>query len=553
MKNINFKIVSSLLAGAAVFGSTSCTNLDETLYSELSAEQYEFTSEDINRMVGPVYTSLATAYWGWFGYNDINEMGTDIWGVPYRVGIGWGDLYIPFHQHLYHSELGFLESTWYYVYQGINVCNQMLDNPQIQEDEATVAQIRAYRALYYYMVFDLFRNIPLDTTYVHEDGWLPEQADPKETFDFIVSELEDIKYNIMEEVVLGKFNRWAVHMLLAKMYINRNAWFDNEPDDNVWYEKCLDELNEIINSGKFQLASTYLANFRQSIAGSPEIIFGIPFEENYAGGNYSANLWMHEAGRATWEFSGWATGGGAVWPQFLDTYDPDDQRYTDCWISGPQYSKSGSPIMVENDQLTYTREVHSINAAYPFESERLVKYEICSGEQGTSYDDQAFFRYAEVLLMKAECLLNVTSYKGENENLAAELVTEVRRRNFITAPGKAVRTVAQLKGGSAYNYGHRENLGDIDGADEWVITEEGGADIINGGLYDEYGWEFVGECIRRQVMIRFKLTNGQNVWNGKSWFCKDRTEDVNDVTKNVFPIPKSELDSNIKLKQNPGY
>lgn len=553
MKKIYNKIVSSVLVGATVMGAASCTNLDETLYSELTAEQYEFTPDDINRMVGPVYTSLATAFWGWFGYSDINEMGTDMWGVPYRVGIGWGDLYIPFHQHLYHSELGFLSSNWYYIYQGINICNQMLDNPQIQEDDATVAQIRAYRALYYYMVFDLFRNIPLDTTYMHEDGWLPEQASPQETFDFIVSELEDIKYNIPEEVILGKMNRWAVHMLLAKMYINRNAWFAPQPEDNVWYEKCLDELNEIINSGKFQLASTYLTNFKQSIAGSPEIIFGIPFEENYAGGNYSANLWMHEAGRATWEFSGWATGGGTAFPQFLETYDPDDQRYRDCWISGPQYARDGSPIMVDNDQLNYTREVHSINAAYPFEGERLVKYEICSGEQGTSYDDQAFFRYAEVLLMKAECLLNVGSYNGESENLAADLVTEVRRRNFNSAPGKAVRTLAQLKGGSVYNYGHRENLGEYDGPDDWYITEEGGADIVNGGLYDEYGWEFVGECVRRQVMIRFKLTNGQNVWNGKSWFCKDRSVDVQDVTKNIFPIPKDELDSNLKLVQNPGY
>lgn len=552
MKRLHKTLVSTATAGI-MLGMVSCTDLEETLYDTLSEEQYEFTSEDINRMVGPVYSSLATAYWGWFGYNDINEMGTDIWGVPYRVGIGWGDLYIPFHQHLYHSELGFLESTWYYVYSGINACNKMLDYTQVQEDEATMAQIRAYRALYYYMLFDLFRNIPLDTTYDHEDGWLPEQADPQETFDFIVSELEDIKDNITETVALGSFNKWAVHMLLAKMYINRNAWFPDEPDDNVWYEKCLDELNIIIASNKFSLSSSYLDNFRQSIASSSEIIFGIPYEELYASGNYSANLWMHEAGRATWEFSGWATGGGAVWPQFLDTYDSDDQRYSDCWIVGPQYSKNGSPIMVENDQLTYTREIHSINAAYPFESERLVKYEICSGDAGTGYDDQAFFRYAEVLLMKAECLLNVGAYNGESETLAPDLVYQVRLRNFSSAPAKAVRTLAQLKGGSSYNYGHRENLGEYGGEDDWYITEEGGDDVINGGLYDEYGWEFVGECVRRQVMIRFKLTNGQNVWNGKSWFCKDRTEDTSDHTKDIYPIPKSELDSNVKLVQNPGY
>ena len=32
-------------------------------------------------------------------------------------------------------------------------------------------QLRAYRALYYYILFDLFRNIPLDTTYDHPTGW----------------------------------------------------------------------------------------------------------------------------------------------------------------------------------------------------------------------------------------------------------------------------------------------------------------------------------------------------------------------------------------------
>jgi hypothetical protein len=35
------------------------------------------------------------------------------------------------------------------------------------------------------------------------------------------------------------------------------------------------------------------------------------------------------------------------------------------------------------------------------------------------------------------------------------------------------------------------------------------------------------------------MTNGQNVFNGKSWFCKDRTEDVNDNHCDIFPIHKT--------------
>ena len=79
------------------------------------------------------------------------------------------------------------------------------------------------------------------------------------------------------------------------------------------------------------------------------------------------------------------------------------------------------------------------------------------------------------------------------------------------------------------------------------------ADIILGGLLDDLAWEFVAEHHRRQDLIRFRMTNGQNVFNGKSWFCKDRTEDVNDNHCDIFPIHKTFLEGNLKLKQNPGY
>ncbi len=36
-------------------------------------------------------------------------------------------------------------------------------------------------------------------------------------------------------------------MILAKMYLNHNAWFDDHSDDS-YYRKCVDELNVIIES-----------------------------------------------------------------------------------------------------------------------------------------------------------------------------------------------------------------------------------------------------------------------------------------------------------------
>ena len=125
----------------------------------------------------------------------------------------------------------------------------------------------------------MFRNIPLDTQYEHEDGWLPEQATPQQMWDFLISELTDVKGKCGTKVEMGKLNDYAINMLLAKMYLNHNAWF-NDYSDNSYYGKAIDEVNEVINSGKFSLAPNYSDNFREDISGSPEIIFGIPFEFN---------------------------------------------------------------------------------------------------------------------------------------------------------------------------------------------------------------------------------------------------------------------------------
>ena len=75
------------------------------------------------------------------------------------------------------------------------------------------------------------------------------------------------------------------------------------------------------------------------------------------------------------------------------------------------------------------------------------------------------------MCIRDRCLLRLGGYNGESEQVAADLVTAVRQRAFKSDPGKATVTVAQLKGCSRYNYGHRENQGIMGEADNWIITE----------------------------------------------------------------------------------
>ena len=438
MKTIFNKALWASAIGACTLSLGSCTDLSETIYDTIASEKYEFTEKDRAAMFAPVYSSLRDVYWGWYSYADMMDQSSDSWCIPYRISIGWGDLYVSMHKHQFHSQIAHFNDTWNRNYAGINACNKLLADEVIAADITTSSQLRAYRALYYYILFDLFRNIPLDTQYEHEDGWLPEQATPQQMWDFLISELTDVKGKCGTKVEMGKLNDYAINMLLAKMYLNHNAWF-NDYSDNSYYGKAIDEVNEVINSGKFSLAPNYSDNFREDISGSPEIIFGIPFEFNYAGGNYMANMWMHVAGRATWQFNGWATGGAAVLPQFLETYDEEDSRYEDCWISGQQYDYAGAPIYVDSEPLVYTRELHSIDnpGCYPFESERLVKYEILSGDYGTSYDDVPFFRLADAYFIKAECfspgdVVRIDALTDDGQYHAWAEVTVPQRPHEIT-------------------------------------------------------------------------------------------------------------------------
>lgn len=541
------KILVSAIVGTCGLTMIGCTDLDEKLYSVIATEQHPLSQAELERTIAPVYSSLRDVYWGWFGMSDIMDMSSDVWGVPNRPGIGWGDLYVSMHKHQLNSEIGFFEVNWNNNYAGVNACNKILANEAIASSEDITAQIRAYRALYYYNLFDLYRNIPLDTTYVHEDGWTPEQSKPEDTFKWIESELKAVADKCPSTIEMGKINKYAAHMLLAKLYLNHNAWFKDDTDKS-WYQKSLDEVNKVLE-GPFSLAANYNDNFVEDISNSPEIIFGIPLENKYAGGNYMANLWIHNAGRVRWNFAGWATGGGIVFPQFLDIYEEGDTRFENTWTDGQQYAQDGSPITVDGEPLVYTKELHSIDnpGCFPFESYRLIKYDILSGDFGTSYDDVPYFRLADAMMMKAECLLRL----GQNEDVAAELVSKVRARNFKANPEKAVITAAYLKGGSKYNYGHREDRGKDVNSHDWVITEEGGADIEFGGLLDEYAKEFVCEAHRRDELIRFNIKGtNMNVYNGKSWFCKDK---VDNRDGDLFPIPKTALKGNLKLKQNPGY
>ena len=544
--------VSSIVLG-------SCTDLDETLYSELPGDgSYKFTETEIAAQYGVIYDRLRDMYDGWEGYMDISQECGDLIMTPYRTYGGWGAQYVSLHKHEFHPTINHLYRPWYSCYQGINSCNQLLDDEVISSNEVAVAELRTFRALFYYVLFDLYRNIPVTTTLKVPSDYMPEQETPQFTYDFIVKELEESKPLLTKVVEKGQLNYYGACMILAKMYLNHDAWLP-EATNNKYYGLAIEQVNEVINSGLYTLAENYREPF--SVAGSKENIFELMYNNKYAGhGTNHFCKWFPAVCKDVFGVSFDPWNGSACIPQFFYSYDDDDSRKADTWKWGVQRDQQGNILYADGKEVNLTPEVWAIEkpGAGDYQGARLWLYEIQPGNIGTSDDNVPFFRLTDAYLIKAECLLRLGGYKGETEQDAADIVTMIRRRAFKNNPEKAVRTVAQLKGGSVYDYGLRETQGTLD-ADKNITnvqiieTHEGGDDIILGGLLDELAWEFVYEHHRRQDLIRFKMTNGCNVFNGKSWFGKSANTDPNDRHKDIFPILQDNLDANPKLKQNPGY
>jgi hypothetical protein len=524
----------------------SCTKLDDQSYNTIISSRFSATEEDLAALAGAAYVNWRDVLTQWNGLYRAQEVSGDGMLTPARPN-GWvdGGVYRRIHEHKWTTDDDIVVNTWSRTYSGITNCNRVIYQieegiiPVSEPDKtAVVAEMKLLRASYYWVLCDFFGNVPIVTDFNVPLGYLPEQNTRKEVYDFIVKELTD---NIPlvsadnNQKTYGKFNQWAGHALLAKVYLNAEVY-----SGTAQWEKCIQECDSIINSVSttgFALEANHKDVFKTENENSKEIIFAIPYDEKYnpewnAFDIHMQTLQPEQQATYNLQFSPW--GGVCAVPQFINSFDTDDARYKDDYIMGQQYASNGDSLFCtlgeyKGQPLSYINEVPGVDYSEEIHGFRLGKFEIAMGITSRLSNDFPLFRYADVLLMKAECLL-----RTGHEDDAAAIVTQVRERDFKSNPSKATVTGAELLGGSNYDYGLRNHL---------ETTEEGGADITYGRFLDELGWEFCQESRRRTDMVRF------GVFTKKSWLSHSPNGDY----RALFPLPRPEIDKNSNLTQNPGY
>lgn len=536
-KSIIYKQLSVVLL-MLVFGY-ACTDLNEVVYDQITEENFNPTGDDIGALMAPAYTPLRGMKLGWYSFMDLQGETSDELVTPVRPN-GWYDagIYIRMHTHQYDMFSGMHNSLYGNAFSGINAANRVIYQiesgvaPLETGADETIAELRGLRAYYYWLLLDNHGNVPIVTDF--SDETLPQQSNRQQVYDFVVSELNEVMPLLTEEIgsaTHGRFTRWAAKSLLTRIYINAEV-YTGTPQ----WDAALNMANDIINNGPFVLESVYKDNFSLSNENSQEIIWAVPYDELLGTGNEYHMKSFPPIMQRIFGMQAQPWGGNAALPQFIDTYDEDDGRLADTWLMGEYADPETGEVLIE-----FVNKIETLESGIPQPYEwgySPAKYEIPipDARESTS-TDYPIFRLAEIMFHKAEVMLRNGDSGG-----AAEIVNQIRARNFDPFGEDKMVTGADLLGGSSYPYGYV-----VDGE---IAEYEGGGDIVYGGFMDELGYEFAMEAHRRRHIIRFKTSSGEPVFTAKSWFKRRATHSPHLM---IFPLPESALNTNTNLKQNPGY
>ncbi len=307
--------------GMSYFAS-SCVDLEEEVFSAVTAENFFKTDEEFISALGQAYTSLG-GLGNHSGLWSINEIASDEITVSHKGG-DWfdGGVLLQLHQHEFKSDNPFFQNSWNFLFGGINTCNRLifsfeaLDNPN---SSAFIAELRALRALYYYWAMDAFGNVPIVTNFTDVEA--PETKSRKEVYDFVLSELNEIIPLLREAkdgTTYGRMTKWSALMIRMKLYLNAEVY-----TGTAQWALAAADASEIINSGPYSLMPSYKANFAINNSQSTENIFVYPYDKVFAGGFNWVMMTLHIVSQASFNLTQQPWNGYQTVEEFYNSYvDP---------------------------------------------------------------------------------------------------------------------------------------------------------------------------------------------------------------------------------------
>ncbi len=544
-------LIRLLTLSALSFSLGSCTDLDVDIKSQLT----EFP--DSERAAEAILADVYAAYRG--------AMGRDHWmvqtlsadeAVSVSMGTDWfdGGRYREFHLHNWNADNGLLPSIWNDASTGITLANNAI--ALFGEDkEKLTAPARAIRAYYYFILMDNFGAAPLITGPVDA---VPARSSRAEICRFIEAELlavKDLLPTTVSVATYGKATKYMAEALLAKLYLNWAVYTATDVanyNPSTQNEKLNDVVamcDQIISSGQFNLTShKFMAKFRPDNGYQvKDFIFAIPYDREKQQGMTYSRFWIHRSAQNQFATLPQSVGGTfRVLPSYLEKFNLAGDERNASYIGGKQYYWSNytedktRPFLIRTSKHGIDQDYNAADADAQFDWQlettkeitlrsdgaatlnvgndqkgrsmgyRSIKFymdvAVTSANQRNQSNDVPVFRYADILLMKAEAILRGAI--ATNGQTAQSLVNQIRA--YVNAP---VLTAAP-------------SLQDV---------------------LDERAREFADESWRRNDLIRYGKF--EDNWGFRSLYPAGMSEKF----RRIFPVPTTVLNVNTHWQQNPGY
>jgi starch-binding outer membrane protein, SusD/RagB family len=397
-------------------------------------------------------------------------------------------------------------SSWATLYNTINVCNTVIQfGPQVLESDKTITQpqLNAYLAEAYglraYMYFYLLRvwgEVPLQLKASSSDSQIEQLAKStkEEVYNQIISDLNFAAQNAAENygnptMNKGRLTVYGIYALQADVYL----WGEK-------YAECLAACKRIEDSGKFGLVDSENPDlwFQQLYVqgNSNEGIFEIQFD------NQSQNPWYTLLAVVTNRYS--AT---FFMDDFFGIVDPTTPTVKDIRSNGASYNQTLSGMLWKH-------------VGTSFESNTAVS-------NGNSNHNWIVYRYADILLMKAEAL--AWTNKGQEALDIIDIIRDRAKALPMTAESPDPNVAYQVS-----DYILRER------AREFAFEGKRWFDLLRHTKRNNYE------------------RNAQLIVDAVSKVSPpDKTEAIinkfKDYRNHYLPIATSELQADKNLEQNPFY
>lgn len=501
--------------------TTSCVSDDALTQLDPnndSVDKFWSTDQDALEGINATYSSLLTDG----TYMRSTPLLLDLKGDDTRSNSPWGAMYNVGRFNSNVTDAAIYGWCYETCYQGIFRANQVLTNvPKIDFTDAALknrilGQAYFLRGLYLFHMVNMFKNVPVPTEIAvyypqktQEEGWAQVIADFKAAADLLPSTYTGISG--IDAGEKGRATKGAALGYLGKAYL-----FTKD------FTNAKATFKQVIDSGVYSLVSNYRDNFTDANENNSESLFEVQFSREAGGvalgwGGIPASNWGKTSARAITyapRAFGW-TDVQPTWTLFNEYHD----ELTTSGAVDPRldatmfYNKPGTKLYGQDFATFYAANPGDLNDIF------CRKYENSDGAYANEYDwrsgiNERLLRYADILLMYAECLNETGDTPG-----AYTYIQMVRDR--VGLPNLSTAKPGLSQAAMREQIGHERFL-------EFPLEGHRFDDIRR------WGWL---EDAAKLAWLKSRDVEYDSYAPGREY----------------FPIPQLDMDNNPGMVQNPSY